>query len=184
MILLLLGRSGCGKSSIAERLIKNYGYAHIITCTTRKIREYESENAYHFMSVEEFCKHINAGDFVEYDTYGDNMYGTLKSSFNTGEKLVCIITPEGAAAIKREFPDTFVVNVETDMKTSVIWAIEREKNLTPDKLHTIERRANKDYFLYDNLSCDFTVENGPEASLDKLAQIIADAHTAYKTGKQ
>ena len=107
------------------------------------------------------------------------MYGTLKSTLTVDEKLVCVITPKGAAAIKKEFPKAFIVNVATDMKTSVIRAIARETILTPSKLKCISDRAYKDYELFDDPVCDFTVNNGPDTSLDELVQIIVDAHMAY-----
>lgn len=48
MILLLLGRSGCGKSRIEELLITRRRYRKVVTYTTRKRREGESEDSYHF----------------------------------------------------------------------------------------------------------------------------------------
>lgn len=36
MILLLLGRSGCGKSLIEELLVTRRGYEKVVTYTTRK----------------------------------------------------------------------------------------------------------------------------------------------------
>ena len=48
MILLLLGRSGCGKSRIEELLITRRRYRKVVTYTTRKRREGELEDSYHF----------------------------------------------------------------------------------------------------------------------------------------
>lgn len=85
------------------------------------------------MSREEFNAHLRANDFAEYDVYGDNLYGTLKSSLEGNQKLVCVVTPEGAEAIKKESSDAFVVHVSTDMKTAVMRAIAWEKNLLPKR---------------------------------------------------
>ena len=104
MILLLLGRSGCGKSGIEELLIIRRRYRKVVTCTTRKRREGESEDSYHFMTKDEFLIHLSNGDFVEWDKYGDNFYGTLKESLEGDGMLVCAITPEGAANIKKGVP--------------------------------------------------------------------------------
>ena len=72
MIMILMGRSGCGKSSIARRLIENYGYRQVTTCTTRKPRDGETEDAYHFMDEKEFFTREANGEFAEYDVYGTN----------------------------------------------------------------------------------------------------------------
>lgn len=180
MILVLIGRSGCGKSTIAAKLKEKYGYEQVKTCTTRKRREDESKDAYHFMSHEEFKHHIRNEDFVEFDRYGSSFYGTLKSSLSNDEKLVILITPEGAAAIKKEFPDAFVVNVHVDMKTSVIRAIAREKELNPDKMHKISERAYQDYYLFDNPTCDFIIDNPDDADIADVVDEIADKHHKYE----
>ena len=178
MILVLIGRSGCGKSTIAARL-KNYGYVPVKTCTTRDRRDGESEDAYYFMTHEEFQKHLQNDDFVEFDVYGENMYGTLKSALKSDEKLVCIVTPEGAATIKKEFPEAFIVNIETSMKESVMRAIVREKELNPATLNRICKRGMTDYYLYENLICDIIIKNPEGASIDDIAKRIEEAHNTY-----
>lgn len=179
MILLLLGRSGCGKSTIEEMLINYRGYKKVSTCTTRKRREGELEDSYHFMTKDDFLTHLSNGDFVEWDKYGDNFYGTLKESLKGDSMLVCAITPEGAANIKKIFPDAFIVNIKTDMKTSVIRAIGREKELNPGTMHRIYQRSVQDYHLYENPTCDYTAENPEGTNLCKLAQKIADEHLRF-----
>lgn len=179
LVLVLLGRSGCGKSTIAGKLIEKYGYVQVKTCTTRDRREGESKDAYHFMTREEFQEHIRADDFVEFDTYGDNLYGLLKSSLVSDENIVCAITPEGAAAIKKLFPDAFVVHVDVSMKTSVMRAIAREKELDPGKMDRISVRATQDYYLFDNPDCDFVLANPDGARLDDVVRICAEAHEKY-----
>ena len=41
MTIVLLGESGCGKSSVTNELCKNYNYEKIVTYTTRLPREGE-----------------------------------------------------------------------------------------------------------------------------------------------
>lgn len=179
MILLLLGRSGCGKSRIEELLISRRRYRKVVTCTTRKRREGESEDSYHFMTKDEFLIHLSNGDFVEWDKYGDNFYGTLKESLEGDGMLVCAITPEGAANIKKEFPDTFVVHVKTDMKTSVMRAVSRETELDPGKMHRIYQRSVQDHHIYEDPACDYTAENPEGTNLRHLAEKIADEHLRF-----
>ena len=151
MIMILMGRSGCGKSSIARRLIENYGYRQVTTCTTRKPRDGETEDAYHFMDEKEFFTREANGEFAEYDVYGTNFYGTLKSDLNTTDKLVLIVTPKGAASIKQAFPESFVVHVKTSMKMSVLGAVGREELLTAMKLEAICARACEDELRFDEI---------------------------------
>lgn len=176
MICILIGSSGSGKSSIAMKLIENHGYREVKTCTTRDRREGEPEDAYYFMTDAEFANNIAAGAFAEYDVYGNHYYGILKSELETEEKLVCVITPNGADAIMKVFPDAFIVQVGASMKTSVMRAINREKELTPGIMDAISKRAILDYWLFENPYYDFKVENEDGASLDEIAAKIADVH--------
>ena len=175
MILLLLGRSGCGKSTIEDLLISRRGYRKVITCTTRKRRDGEPEDSYHFMTKDEFLIRLGNGDFVEWDRYGDNFYGTLKESLEGDGMLVCAITPEGAANIRKVFPNAFVVHVKTDMKTSVMRTVGRETELDPGKMHRIIR----DYHIYEDPVCDYTAENPEGTDLCHLAEKIADEHLRF-----
>ena len=185
MILVLLGRSGCGKSTIAAILKHVYGYRPVRTSTTRARREDEAKDAYYFMSREEFLRRKDNNEFVEWDVYGGNFYGTMKSELEKQEKMVIVITPEGAGAIKKAFPDAFVVNIDTSTKTSVLRAVEREKEITPEKIQHISDRASTDYYLFSSnvlktfVLTDFTVENNRETKLDDVVESIVAAHKKY-----
>lgn len=180
MIMVLLGRSGCGKSSIAKRLAKNYDYRTVRTCTTRARRDGEPEDAYHFMDRLEFLNRELNGEFAEFAYYGGNYYGTLKADLDTADKLVAVITPEGAAAYKKVIPETFVVHVDTSMKTAVLGAVGREEALTRKKLETICNRACEDEGIFGgDLPSDFTIVNTRGTSLDVLARLCAEKHEEF-----
>ena len=79
--LIVSGPSGSGKSSISREVMKRHPeVAFSISCTTRSPRSGERNGVdYHFLSVEEFRKKIEAGEFIEYAQVHGNFYGTLKS---------------------------------------------------------------------------------------------------------
>lgn len=176
MILILTGRSGCGKNAVAEWLISHYGYEMVKTCTTRKRRDGEPEDAYYFMTEDEFKAGIMEGRFAEFDIYVRNYYGTLRSSLEQCEKALIIATPDGAYHIKKVFPETFVVHIATDMKTAVLRAISREEKLDPGILKRISDRATQDNALFAQPDCNFTLDNPEGMSLYSAAERIAAAH--------
>lgn len=180
MILLLIGRSGSGKSAIAKILREKHGYAFVRTATTRKRRQGETEDAYYFMTKAEFHEREKAGYFAEWDVYNDNCYGTPKPELEKDANQVIVITPEGAENIKKVFPDAFVVHVVTDLKTSAIRAIKREDDLTPASLQQIAIRGTSDEYLYRNMNCDYSVENPEGADLDDIAERITKSHNDWK----
>lgn len=64
---ILMGESASGKTSIADELVKNYGYKKYLTCTTRPRREGESRKAYRFWTREKFVEELK--NFIEVKTY-------------------------------------------------------------------------------------------------------------------
>ena len=201
MILLLLGRSGCGKSTIEDLLISRRGYRKVITCTTRKRRDGEPEDSYHFMTKDEFLIRLGNGDFVEWDRYGDNFYGTLKESLEGDGMLVCAITPEGAANIRKVFPNAFVVHVKTDMKTSVMravgretmmeesdptgnmWVISNERKINgavtmlyEDKLHSLAESMGTDLYILPSSIHEVIAVSTETGRPEELAQMVSETN--------
>lgn len=116
-LLVLSAPSGGGKSSIARNLLQgrdDLGYS--VSATTRPIRETEREGVdYYFLSREEFVRRRDAGEFLEWATYGGHLYGTLRSEieriFARGRHAVLDIEIEGARQIRANFPNSLHVFV-------------------------------------------------------------------------
>lgn len=111
-LLVLSAPSGGGKSSIARNLLQgrdDLGYS--VSATTRPIREGERDGVdYYFLTREEFVRRRDAGEFLEWATYGGHLYGTLRSEieriFARGRHAVLDIEIEGARQIRASFPNS------------------------------------------------------------------------------
>jgi guanylate kinase len=116
-LLVLSAPSGGGKSSIARNLLQgrdDLGYS--VSATTRPIREGERDGVdYYFLTREEFVHRSDAGEFLEWATYGGHLYGTLRSEieriFARGRHAVLDIEIEGARQIRANFPNSLHVFV-------------------------------------------------------------------------
>jgi guanylate kinase len=116
-LLVLSAPSGGGKSSIARNLLQgrdDLGYS--VSATTRPMRDGEGEGAdYYFLTREEFVRRRDAGEFLEWATYGGHLYGTLRSEieriFARGRHAVLDIEIEGARQIRANFPNSLHVFV-------------------------------------------------------------------------
>ena len=103
--LIVSGPSGSGKSSISREVMKRHPeVAFSISCTTRSPRSGERNGVdYHFLSVEDFRKKIEAGEFIEYAQVHGNFYGTLKSEVEKrvtqGIDVILDIDVQGAAKV-------------------------------------------------------------------------------------
>jgi len=82
-LLILAGPSGVGKSTLCDRLVQDVpGFERVITATTRPPRPNEVHaRDYHFLTVDEFVRRRDAGEFLETaKVHSGGYYGTLKSA--------------------------------------------------------------------------------------------------------
>lgn len=80
-LVVISAPSGGGKNAIIRELLKLFsGSTRFVTTTTRSPREGEKDGVdYHFVSVAAFEKMKENGNFIEYNFYAGNYYGSEKS---------------------------------------------------------------------------------------------------------
>lgn len=86
-VIVLVAPSGAGKTTLARRLLKKYPKIKFSTsATTRAPREGEIDGKdYYFLTKEEFDQRVKNDEFLEWEYYSGNRYGTLLSEV---DKLV------------------------------------------------------------------------------------------------
>ena len=114
-ILLIIGPTAVGKSSILEKALAEYSQlVDIITYTTRPMRTGESEgHPYHFVTDERFKELIAKNFFIEWAIVHGRMYGTPRDQVELagkqGKAIIIDIDVQGAKTMLREFPQTVTV---------------------------------------------------------------------------
>lgn len=88
-VVFIVGITGAGKDTIKYELLKNDNFTRIISHTTRKIRNYESEDVeYHFISFDKAINMLNKNEFIEAKfVHTDNVYGTSIDEFIKIQKM-------------------------------------------------------------------------------------------------
>lgn len=159
-MIVLVGESASGKSSIERNLVNNYGYKKVISYTTREPRhepKYEEVDGvdYHFISTEHFLELKEQGFFAETAMYNDWHYGTAKSDC-TDDK-VAVLTPHGLRQISK---------VEGINVTSFYINIPRRDRLIKilqrgDNIEEAYRRSLSDVGQFDGIvdEVDFVINN-------------------------
>lgn len=111
-IFVITGPSGVGKGTLIKELLQRVPNLELsISATTRQPREGEVDGReYHFLTPEEFERRIEERDFLEFATYSDNRYGTLRSEvercLQTGKSVVLEIEVQGAQQVRAAEPDS------------------------------------------------------------------------------
>lgn len=179
MIVVLIGASGSGKSSIEKILADNYGYEKITSYTTRKPRDGEVNGVdYNFIDNDTFTSMIRNGLFAEYDEYSQNrLYGTLKSDYLEGNKVV-VLTPNGFRKIKQncKTDNIYTILVDASLGTRVKRYIDRcgvDKFNFDDK-NEIASRVERDFGMFLGLDreVDLVIANNEGEDISSLAEKI------------
>lgn len=98
-MLVILGESASGKSSIEKELI-NKGFVKVISYTTRPIRQGEVDGVdYHYITVEEFEELDAIHFFAEKTVYNNYHYATAIEDC-TDDKVI-VVNPHGLRQLKQ-----------------------------------------------------------------------------------
>jgi guanylate kinase len=97
--------SGAGKSTLVNALRQTPDFVYSVSCTTRAPRPGETNGEdYHFLSMEEFQRRLEAGEFLEHAHVHGNYYGTLRSAvveqLHAGVDVLIDIDVQGARQIR------------------------------------------------------------------------------------
>ena len=105
MLVVLSAPSGCGKTSIVERLLKRHqDWVRSISATTRKPRVDEKDaQDYFFYSKQDFEQKAREGKMLEYAVIYGNLYGTprefAEDQVVQGKTVIMTIDVQGAGQI-------------------------------------------------------------------------------------
>ena len=149
-LLIVSAPSGSGKSTIVHYLMEEhpeFRLAFSVSATSRPPRGEERDGVdYYFLSEEEFRRHIENNDFLEYEeVYEGRFYGTLKSQVEeklaAGMNVVFDVDVKGGINIKRYYgAEALSIFIQPP---SVEALRERLMNRKTDDMAQIEQRLAK-----------------------------------------
>lgn len=167
-MLILVGGSASGKSTIEKILCSNYGYKKITSYTTRSPRDGEIDGIdYHFISKDEFLERQKNGFFAEVGEYNGWLYGSAVEDC-TNDK-VAVLTPHGMRQLKN-IPgiDLICIYIKVPRRDRLIKILQRNDNIEEAK-----RRDASDVGQFDGVEDEvqFVIENdGYKYTPEKMAE--------------
>lgn len=162
MLVIFIGPSGSGKSSIAQHLMYNHGAVKVVTTTSREPRVGEVDGVhYNFVSKEKFLKMIENDEFVEFAKYSESLYGTTKKEvekkIQSDRLIIMVMEVNGALKIKNMFPEAKIIFCYSEIDNLMQRMYDRG-----DSFENIKKRVkfffdNKEY--EDSNKADFILDN-------------------------
>ncbi|NEZ02739.1 guanylate kinase [Wenzhouxiangella sp. XN201] len=145
-LFLIAAPSGAGKTSLMRALLEKCpNLALSVSDTTRPARAGEVDGEqYHFVTVEEFQRGVEAGDYLEHAEVFGNYYGTRRDRVEalrtTGRDVLLEIDVQGAEQIRANHPDLCSIFI---LPPSMAVLAERLKARGSDSAEVIERRLGE-----------------------------------------
>lgn len=184
LLIVISGPSGVGKGKISKALVEHFNGWFSVSVTTREKRDGEIEGKdYFYVTKEEFKEKIKDNDFLEYATYNNNYYGTLKSKLN--EKLASKIDVftelevKGAKNIKNIYKDSVLIYI---LPPSLKELEDRLRGRNTEDEETIQNRMNitKEELKQIELFDYAVINDDLEKTIQKVINIIESEKNKVK----
>lgn len=169
-LIVLVGESASGKSTIEKELISKHHFNKIVTYTTRPPRPGEVDGVdYHFVDKSQFRKLKGQDFFCETAVYNEWCYGTAKK--DSKDDTIIIVTPHGLRQLKKD-SDLHIISfyIKVPRRDRLIKALQRG-----DNLEEAYRRSLSDVGQFDGIEdeVDYVIENnGYKKNVDDLVEEI------------
>jgi guanylate kinase len=164
MLIVLLGPTGSGKSTIEKKMGQS-GMHRLRSHTTRLKKTGESEDAYYFVKKEDFKK----VDLVESVLYKNSFFGLSREEVEIAKTKDCVVTLDwnGAQQIKHRIPFAVTVFIDCPM-------YQLEKRL-PIEIDSEKRKKIMAQVVLDSkcaANCDYIVRNYDGQLDEACAQLL------------
>lgn len=100
IIILLVGKSGVGKSTLARYMVEHYGWKEVLSYTTRPPR-YNNEKTHIFVDDKEFDELKTNNHICAYTEFDGHRYCATTKQINNAD--IYVVDPDGVEYFLREY---------------------------------------------------------------------------------
>ena len=176
-LLALIGVSGSGKSTIASRLERKYGYVSAKSYTTRPIRTEQEgdENTHTFISHAEVAQYQD--DIVAYNVYNGYEYFATRQMLNKAD--IYVVDVHGLKQLYRNYHDKDILSIFIDCDSSIAAKRMGERGDTDEQ---IMKRLQFDATEFKDAKdlCDFVIPNETPNAVNDIVDWIDGLFRYYR----
>ena len=181
-MIILIGESGSGKSTVERQMCEKYGFERALSCTTRAMREGEADGIdYNFVSVDEFMRMKENNELLESVEFNGNYYGLHKN--NVRNDVIAVVEPSGMRQLKA-LDDIDAISIYLRSPEEL-----REKRMLArgDKPEDVQKRIENDreHFkgLVDMVDCivDISEDDDIDTVVGKVLAVLKNVGISGQT---
>lgn len=177
LLIALLGTSGAGKSTIANRLQRKHGYVSAKSYTTRPIRtECEGDELTHtFITPDQVDEYRD--DIVAYNRYNGYEYFATRKMLN--EANLYVVDVDGLKQLYRNYHDKDILSIFIDCDSSIV---ARRMSDRGDSDEQIMQRLQFDAVQFADAKslCDFVIPNETPNQINDIVDWIDGLFRYYR----
>ena len=177
---MITGPSGVGKGTLIRSLRERMPELQLsISATTRQARTGETQDRdYHFMTPEQFERHVRDGDFVEHAQYAGARYGTLRSELETrsatGAPVLLEIEVQGARQVREAMPEAVQVFIAPPSVDALRARLVGRGADAPDQIEARLRTAERELEAQHEFA-HVVVNDRLEDAVEELVAVVRGA---------
>jgi guanylate kinase len=182
-LVIISAPSGAGKTTIVRHLLQSgLNLSFSISATTRPLRGNEEDGVdYFFLSVPEFRRRIEKGEFIEWEeVYKDVLYGTLKCEleriWTAGKNVLFDVDVEGGITLKNKFgTDSIAIFIMPPSVQELENRLVKRGTDTPEKIRVRLEKASDELKLanqFDKVIVNHHLDKAKEEVFEILSSFL------------
>jgi guanylate kinase len=174
-----------GKGTVIAELRRRHPELGLsVSWTTRPKRAGEVDGEhYHFVTVDQFRDAIERGEFAEFETYRENLYGTpwseVRKAVDAGRDIVIEPDVRGARSIKKLYPEAVTIFVYPPEPSELARRLRDRGTDAPE--HIAERLETAKWELAQKDTFDHAVLNADVSQAVEAVEAILGFSSPERT---
>ncbi len=176
LLIVMSGPSGVGKSSIRKALFEKVNnFVFSVSATTRAPRNGEKHGVdYYFISEKDFKAKLENNEFLEWNYFVGNYYGTLFEEVErlrrTGKNVMVEIDVNGALMARSVLTDAIYIFIAPPTKADLISRLKQRGTETDQRISERIEKAKNEFKCADKY--DYIVINSEISKTVETLQAI------------
>jgi len=180
VLIVLVGPSGVGKSTISRRLEKEMEVYYTVSDTTRPKEPGEEDTGkrYQHIDKKEFFRRLDSDQYLEYAHVYGNYYATPKhpalDHMTAGKDVLLEIDVQGALQVRYHYPDALLIFILPPDEPTLLQRLRDRGRDSADDIHKRFTAAKREIHMAKGSRAFDTmvVNDSLDRAVEEIAKII------------